>query len=660
MPEHRKNADGPAKNTDPSGSHAGFFRQLAESLPDLVLRVDASHTCTYANQAALAALGFSGEEAVGKPLHALANDPLFVQPWASAVKKVLAFGKPANALVHKDKGLPGQKTFHMRLDPETMSGETVAVMCVFRDVTQQKTDEVAKKKQLEEKETLLGNLNIYQTDLESRNDSLQSAQADLLKVTEKYADLLDNAPTGYLTIDKWGFVQQMNQTLQRWLGLDEVTASGTPVFAYNLFAKDSSKIFVRHFSEAFQSARPVSCELSLKGRGGLPLYCRLNTVAVKGKTDRLDHCRIAVTDLTEQRAAERDVINKKAKLMAFIESTEDLVFSISRKGELLLANSAFMKFFEAMYGAVPTLGGLPLRLLSEAGKQFFVETHRALLGGKHIELEQPMAGGKWFLVTARPIYESGKGVSAAAYLIRDITAKKQAEAKLAALYVRETQLKIRHEQEQSLALVKGQEDERKRIAMDLHDGVGQILTAMLMHVKILQNGLQGHASPRLAESCRMISELARAADQEIRRISGELMPTVLDGFGLAEALSDLARAVASGYEGNIHFDCRLPDKARFDPMTETAAYRIVQELFNNALKHAQAGNIWLEVEKQPGSLNIRFRDDGTGLEDFEAMARKKGSLGLRNLQQRVALLQGTFVFSSAAGQGVDCRIGLPV
>jgi signal transduction histidine kinase len=200
----------------------------------------------------------------------------------------------------------------------------------------------------------------------------------------------------------------------------------------------------------------------------------------------------------------------------------------------------------------------------------------------------------------------------------------------------------------SRRLLEVQEDERGRLARDLHDDIGQALTALKIQ-------LESRARP---EDC--VATVTHTLER-VRQLSLSLRPLQLDDLGLVAALrSHLDRQAGLGGL-TPHFDASEAPRG-VAPEVETACFRVAQEAINNVLRHARARNLWLRLFTAGGRLALSVRDDGSGF-DLEA-ARRRGaagaSLGLVGMEERVALAGGTLELRSAAAQGTVLLATFPL
>lgn len=212
----------------------------------------------------------------------------------------------------------------------------------------------------------------------------------------------------------------------------------------------------------------------------------------------------------------------------------------------------------------------------------------------------------------------------------------------------------------TIALLQGQEEERKRISRELHDGIGQTLTVM----KLLSEKIKNVESLSEKEKAAFLDlkSMIFSTIQEIRNISHDLMPTVLSDFGLASALKDLVERYAKSTTAKIHLEIGLPTQ-RLDKNLEISIFRIAQEALTNAVKHSQATEIKLKVAQNHKHLVFLLADNGVGFQVGESKqkATKNGSAttyGLQNMKQRAHLINAQLQISSAVGRGTKVMISM--
>ena len=236
-------------------------------------------------------------------------------------------------------------------------------------------------------------------------------------------------------------------------------------------------------------------------------------------------------------------------------------------------------------------------------------------------------------------------------IAQDVTDRKRAEADL-------------HESRERLValskrLIEVQETERHRISRELHDEIGQALTALKINLLVARRpgDDDGERDDRLADSLRIVETAIR----QVRDISLALRPSLLDDLGLVSALRWYvdSQAQRAGLEARFEAE---PPEIRLAPHLEIGAYRIVQEALTNVVRHARAKRVEARIEQTGKKLRLSIRDDGVGFDVAAARqrARRGTSLGLLTMSERARLLGGSLVIHSTPRRGVEVRVTLPL
>lgn len=199
------------------------------------------------------------------------------------------------------------------------------------------------------------------------------------------------------------------------------------------------------------------------------------------------------------------------------------------------------------------------------------------------------------------------------------------------------------------------EDEAKRIAHSIHDEAGQFLACVHIALEEVARELPPNSRKHLEE----IRQLLNQVEGQLRRLSHELRPTILDDLGLLPALEFLAEGVSK--RSGVPIAVEGERRGRLIPSIETALYRAVQEALTNATKHAQAKSVTVRITRGEKSVCCSVRDDGVGF-DTSAMLARKGNrgLGMLGMRERVAVLGGTLQIKSEQGQGTEILITVPL
>jgi two-component system sensor histidine kinase UhpB len=205
------------------------------------------------------------------------------------------------------------------------------------------------------------------------------------------------------------------------------------------------------------------------------------------------------------------------------------------------------------------------------------------------------------------------------------------------------------------AVWKVQEEERRRLARELHDGIGQTLTALINRLK--RSPPAGDAELEGGDPL----EIAELALRDVRELSRLLRPPVLDDLGLKAGLNWLARTMRQHSGLSVTVDWQGED-ARLDPELETLIFRVAQEGLNNVLKHSGQLEARLTVRRREDGFELEIADNGRGFDTGKVLSPAGGAagLGLRGIRDRVELFSGQFAIDATAGRGSRLRVVVPL
>jgi PAS domain S-box-containing protein len=229
--------------------------------------------------------------------------------------------------------------------------------------------------------------------------------------------------------------------------------------------------------------------------------------------------------------------------------------------------------------------------------------------------------------------------------VQDITERKRAEERL-----RASQEELRH---LSAQLLEAQERERKRVARELHDGLGQTLSAMKFRIENTIGGLNAEEQVERADALENLVSMAQRAVEEVRRISKNLWPSILDDLGLLPTISWFCREF-----GEMHPHLRIEKEMAVQEDSVPDAlkitiYRILQEAMNNVARHSRASELFLSLKDEDGRLHLTIRDNGAGFDTATPTSREglDHGLGLASMKERTELSSGMFSIESRPGFG---------
>jgi signal transduction histidine kinase len=202
------------------------------------------------------------------------------------------------------------------------------------------------------------------------------------------------------------------------------------------------------------------------------------------------------------------------------------------------------------------------------------------------------------------------------------------------------------------AVLKGEEQERRRLAKDLHDGLGGMLSGIKFSLQHMQSELPNDAQPAIDRSLDMLD----SSISEMRRVAHNMMPEVLMRFGLDKALQDYCHSIREHGQLQLVYQSSGLDQMEKGTSIDITVYRIVQELMNNIVKHAQAKNALVQATFLEDKLTITVEDDGVG---FEPDKTNEKGIGWTNILSRVAFLNGQIDVKSGTGEGTSVLVELP-
>ncbi len=297
-----------------------------------------------------------------------------------------------------------------------------------------------------------------------------------------------------------------------------------------------------------------------------------------------------------------------------------------------------------------------------------------------IEREVGESGGRFFLARLLPYRTNDDRIAGVVLTFVDVTdlqvaqdAVRRAQRELEARVVERTaeldavNVALRTEvamhrqaerarQELQSRLVNAQEEERSRISRELHDEVGQQISALMLGLKALESA----RANEMAEKLRELRAAAERVGKEIHQLAAALRPAALDELGLSRALSGYLDAWAERSGISVDFLGAGIDEPRLPNVIETTLYRVVQEAMNNVFKHAAAQSVSVSVERRGALVQAIVEDDGSGFDADLVALQRPARLGIAGMRERAALAGGTLTIESSAGGGTTVRLQLPM
>lgn len=461
------------------------------------------------------------------------------------------------------------------------------------------------------------------------------AELELRKSRKQYQELVENSIDGIYLRNAEGRFLFVNQALCKMLDYRSEELLERSI--QDLLDQDDPRLsdFFKRLSSG--EKLPPFAPGRLKHRDGHWLY-------VESTVKQLDDGRIQaiVRDVTERKRAERELVEEQRFIMESINSIPGLFYVCDDKRRFLRWNQRF----EWITGySRSEIERMPAESIIAPGNRALMRQKIAQVfetGEADIEVNLLTRDGREI-----PYYFNGRsfewqGIVCLAGVGVDVSVRKQAE-QLAKDYLSRTRSLSRK-------LLNAQEQERHDIARELHDETGSVLTALQMNLERVTPQVPARIKPLLKENRLIVERLL----SQVRRMSLDLRPSVLDDLGLVAAIRWYARERLQGE--NLAVQLELPASLpRLAPEIENAGFRMVQGAATNAIRHASAANLEISLSTDSTDLHLSVRDDGKGFDVAAAQTKAKGglSLGLLAMEERVHLAGGKFSLRSAPGEGTE-------
>jgi PAS domain S-box-containing protein len=533
----------------------------------------------------------------------------------------------------------------------------------------------AKFGRLEMKDQILCALEMRQTQSEQALEALEFRRRTLETTLLRFKKLYDNSPIGFITFDHAGCIVDVNQSALRLLNIGVNTLMGLSISA--LITESSMTAFSDHLRKARRAAgASVTTEVQMITGNAGHIIVQMVTSALM-----LDHSRLfetALIDLTSQKAAAEEVARAREYAESIVTTIPYPVLVLDRRGRILDANAAFYFLFQTNHSQVvnwpisqlpdvtwqtPNIESMLAETLTEAGMIDGVTVHAETNGGSLLILN----------MNARRIVPRAPKSSSDFLLVafEDITKRRRAEEERELIFgeLQESRVRLEgrvkertHELAESYTqlravgeqLVLAHESEQRRIARELHDQIGQDLTALKIMVARGKAGFAEQMRETLVDAASLTEDIIKT----VRNICSTLRPQVLDDLGLVAGLQWHIKTFATRTALDITFDLGPLDESRLSPIVKSAIFRVIQEALTNVSRHAEVKSASVMLAMRNGHVEFSIRDGGKGFDAPSAL--KNLSNGISGMRERIALVGGTFELNSAPGAGTIIRACIPL
>jgi PAS domain S-box-containing protein len=476
------------------------------------------------------------------------------------------------------------------------------------------------------------------------NSELHQARIDMEATLARYADLYDFAPVGYFTLDRYGAICEANLTGANLLGMTRPDLIGKQLGVF--ISPGSRAPFSAFLKKVFEGRAKETRDVAFLNADHQPLFAHIEATADKsGRT-----CRLVMLDINERRKAELALMESEERFRVMADSAPVLIWITMSDDRFMWFNKVWLDFtgrkLEQELGDGWTEGVHPEDL------QECIDIHASAF-----EARQPFSteyrlrshDGSYRHVLANGVPRFSPQGEFVGFIgsCTDISDRKKIEEAL------------QHSKQMLRHLVSYQErvreDERKRIAREIHDDLGQNLLALRLDVSMLHTRTE-RTHPKLNKRVSAALDQIDATMRAVRSTINNLRPTVLD-LGLNAAIewqvNDFQRR--SGIACELSMDENDLD---LDDTRATALFRILQESLTNVIRHAQASRVQIDVHKQGNSIYMRVADDGIGI--YPDCRRKANSFGLVGIEERVSALGGSLVIDTDRDSGTALIISIPL
>ncbi len=458
-----------------------------------------------------------------------------------------------------------------------------------------------------------------------------------------YADLYDSAPVGYFRLDRHGLILEANLTGAGLLGMTRASLQRRRL--EDFISLNMRTSFTSFLHRVFRSDSKETCELMFLDTDKKPFFVHVEANADKtGQT-----CRLILCDISNRNHSELSLIESEERFRLMADSAPVLIWITGPNRDYLWFNKMWLDFtgraLEDEQGNGWTEGVHPDDLAA------CINAHASAFFARQpftVEYRLRSRDGNYHCMLAHGVPRTSPSGRVLGYIgtCTDISERKKMEEAL-----QQSRQMLRH-------LVSHQErvreDERKRIARELHDDLGQNLLALRIDVAMLHNRT-GISHPRLNERVQMALSHIDATMKAVRAAINNLRPTVLD-LGLNAAIEWQVKEFQR--RGNIACELVMKDDIVLDDNRATALFRILQESLNNVIRHAKATRVQIELSSGDNNVCMKIADNGIGI--YPDCRRKANSFGLVGIEERINALGGSLEITSDENSGTTLIISLPV
>ncbi len=447
----------------------------------------------------------------------------------------------------------------------------------------------------------------------------------------KYRMLYSNAPLPYQSIGENGRIIEVND---KWLEVMQYSKKEVVGRTFKSFLTKASKADYDEIFPDFKKTGYLSgFKCNMINGGGGELTVSIDGKGVKDKQDNSFRTYCVLRDITVEEKAKNALLESEARYRMLFNLSSNMILALKGK-KVALANPATSKVLKYKN---TELFNMDIMKIIDATEKNKIQTIISKLNNaetiENIQLIMKDKGRKD--IYTQCTFISGKNDKAGSHnliimLAKDVTAQMQSEKNVLS------------------AVIETQEKERKAFAENLHDELGPFLSGIKLYVEEIAR--EDINQTKRNELVHYLKTMADDAIKNTKNISNSLMPSVLTNYGLYKAVERFCNNLKASKKINITLEFNKPGK-KYPDKLEVVLYRIIIEMINNTIKHAEAKNIKIKITDNEKILHFIYRDDGKGFDFYQMLNSSKG-LGLQNIDSRVKLLGGKARYWSSPRKGV--------
>ncbi|NQT79583.1 MAG: PAS domain S-box protein [Candidatus Aminicenantes bacterium] len=593
------------------------YREMIELAPDGIMISNLKGVITSCNTALSKQTGYPLDRFINRHFTKIPTVRAIDIPKYLKVLNSLIRGKPPRAFEYKWVHKNGTtRTDELHISIRKKEGKLIGFQIITRDITNRKRAEEA------------------------------------LKESEKrFRELWNNAPVAYHILNTKGIITSVNKTEAKMLGYKSEEMTGKSIFEFILPEQraDARRRFQQKISGKYV---PRTDNRIYVKKDGSQIYVEIDDVLERNSKGKFIGIRTTMVDITELKRAEEKLREGRDYLEKLTNSMWDAVFSVKMPERVIeWANDSFRLIG---YSPEECIGKTTEFLYPDKREfvDFGIKLKNAISAGKdimHAEQLLKRKTGETFPaeITTTLFKDKGKVVNVTS-IIRDISERKQAEE----------EIKNSREELRNLAahLQSAREEERTLIAREIHDELGQALTALKMDLSLLTSKLPKYQKPLLSRTKSMTSLLDETI-QTVKRLYTELRPSMLDDLGLAAAIEWQTEE----FQSRTGIKCEVkiePKEPILDKESSTAIFRIFQEALTNVARHTDASEVKVNLTEKAKTLELRVRDNGKGIAGEKI--HDPQSYGLIGIRERAQFLGGEAKIIGVQNRGTTIAVSIPL